>query len=224
MKPDLGEAAVETFAAESHNAWRRRMLKDNPTQRGQPRMRQRGGQMVDINQPWKALHPKAQMDNRQAARDALEAVRKYPTDREASAAHVHKLWIKRNKGDPNQPAALMKSYASLPEAEKDKDREHVDRMRALLEKKVRGRGAAKGGGQRAKKAKSADSTRNAATPRSDARKALRLSGEQWRRLEALAAQMSLMQGRRVSAEAAGQAALSAMLGVFEVVGLSAPRK
>lgn len=226
MKPDLGEAAVETFAAEAHNAWRRQMLKDNPAQRGQPRMRLRGGQMVDINQPWKTLHPNAQLDNRQAARDALAAVRKFPGDREAAAAQVHKLWIKRNKGDPNQPAALMKPYASLPEAEKDKDREHVDRMQALLSK-PRGRGGPKtGAGKAGKKVLSKGVAKaRRATPKSKAKaKMLRLSAVQWSRLEALAAQMSRMQGRRVSAEDAGHAALAAMLGVFEVVGLNKPRK
>lgn len=88
--------------------------------------------MVDVNQPWSRLHPSARLDNRQAAHDAFAAVQKFPTDREAAAEHVHKLWVKRNKGDPNQPAALMQSYASLSETEKNKDRELVDRMRALL--------------------------------------------------------------------------------------------
>jgi hypothetical protein len=198
------------------------MLKDNPAQRGQPRMRMRGGQMVDINQPWKTLHPSAQLDNRQAARDALESVRRYPSDREAAAAHVHKLWIKRNKGDPNQPTALMKPYASLPEAEKDKDRVHVDRMRALL--KSGERGAGKVGAKRAKKTKTAAPAKKASAASARKQGSLRLNAEQWARLEALAAQMSQMQGRRVSAETAGQAALAAMLGVFEVVGLSKPRK
>lgn len=225
MKPDLGEAAVETFAAEAHNAWRRQMLKNDPAQRGQPRMRLRGGQMVDINQPWKSLHPNAQLDNRQAARDALAAVEKFPSDREAAAAHVHKLWIKRNKGDPNQPAALMKSYAGLPEAEKDKDREHVDRMRALLSKKP-SRGVSKAGAKRAGKTAVTEPARRKPMAKKAAGKdkALRLSAAQWARLEALAAQMSQTQGRRVSAEAAGQAALTAMLGVFDVVGLSKRRK
>jgi hypothetical protein len=224
VKPDLNAAAVEAFAAEAHNAWRRQLLKDNPAQRGQPRLRMREGEMVDINQPWKSLHPHAQLDNRQAARDALEAVRKFPADREAAAAHVHKLWIKRNKGDPNQPAALMKSYASLPEAEKDKDREHVDRMRALLRvgrPERKSKGAAKGG---VKKTARKPAARKRLPSPASKQKTLRLSAAQWERLEALAAQMSAMQGRRVSAEDAGQAALAAMLGVFEVVGLSRPRK
>lgn len=231
MKPDVGEASVEAFAAEAHTAWRRRMLKDNPAQRGRPRMRMRGGEMVDVNQPWKSLHPNAQMDNRQAARDALEAVRKFPADREAAAAHVHKLWIKRNKGDPNQPAALMKSYASLPEAEKDKDREHVDRMRALLARAGRRGDRAKpkpprvGRKSGSKPAQRSGGGKAAASKRAAGKtKTLRLSPEQWRRLEALAAQMSQMQGRRVTAEEAGQAAFAAMLGVFDVLGLSKPRK
>lgn len=108
------------------------MLKDNPSQRGQPRMRLRGDSMVDVNQPWSRLHRDAKLDNRQAARDALAAVQKFPTDREAAAEYVHELWIKRNSGDLAQPVALMENYGSLSELEKNKDREHVDRMQVLL--------------------------------------------------------------------------------------------
>src|SRR5262245_225697 len=120
------EAAVEYFSARSHQAWRREFQKNNPKEADKPRMRMRGGVMVDVNQPWSKLHPKAQADNKRAARDAYQAVKKFPTDREAAAEEVHVAWIKRNKNDASQPKALFKPYARLPEGEKDKDRAHVD--------------------------------------------------------------------------------------------------
>src|SRR5215207_7671700 len=128
----LAEAAVDYFAARSHDAWRRNLLKTDPKQKGKPRLRQRGGIMVDVNQPWTKLHPKAKADNKRAAYDAYEAVKKFPNNREAAAAYVHVRWIKRNKGDPSQSKALFKPYAQLPEAEKDKDRAHVDNMKRAL--------------------------------------------------------------------------------------------
>jgi hypothetical protein len=216
MTPDAAEAAVEAFAAEAHNAWRRQMLKDNPAQRGKPRMRLRGGKMVDVNQPWAKLDPKAQQDNRQAARDALQAIEKFPSDREAASAHVHKMWVQRNKADPNQPAALLKAYSSLPETEKDKDRAHVDRMGALLAEMAR-----------AKKAQAR--TRSARKPerrpadRARAR-TVRLAPEQWRQIEAVASLMALQRGRSVTAEEAGQLLLTAMLGALDAVGLTSSRK
>lgn len=133
-KTDTPQAAVEYFAAQSHNAWRRRLLQTDPKQKGKPRMRLRGGVMVDINQPWSKLDPKAQAENRVAARNAYEAVKKFPRSREAASDYVHRCWIKRNKKDPNQPKALFKPYAQLPEIEKDKDRAHIDIMKKALAK------------------------------------------------------------------------------------------
>ena len=126
------EAAADYFAARSHNAWRRALLKSKPGQRGKPRMRLRGGVMVDVNQPWSKLHPKAKADNKRAAYDAYEAVTKFPNDREAAAAYVHECWVRRNKNDPSQPKALFNPYARLPEVEKDKDRAHIDNMKRAL--------------------------------------------------------------------------------------------
>jgi hypothetical protein len=128
----LREKAVDYFAARSHGAWRRTLLKTNPEQKGQPRMRLRGGVMVDVNQPWSKLHPKAQADNRNAAYDAYDAVKMFPNDREAAAHYVHQRWMKRNKADPSQPKNLFRPYDKLPEVEKDKDRAHVDNMNKAL--------------------------------------------------------------------------------------------
>lgn len=95
-------------------------------------MRMRGGVMVDVNQPWAKLHPRARIDNARAARAAYEAVAKFPNDREAAAEEIHKAWIKRNKGDKSQPKALFRPYAQLPESEKDKDRVHVDNIKKAI--------------------------------------------------------------------------------------------
>ena len=71
---DKQNAAVEYFAARSHDAWRAEFLKNNPDQKDTPRMRMRGGKMVDINQPWKSLDPAAKADNKIAARAAYDAI------------------------------------------------------------------------------------------------------------------------------------------------------
>jgi len=102
------EAAADYFSSRSHNAWRKRLFETNPEQRGQPRMRLRGGVMVDINKPWASLDPKAKADNKRAAYDAYDAVMRFPDDREAAANYVHERWIARNKGDATQPKALFK--------------------------------------------------------------------------------------------------------------------
>src|ERR1700741_5237550 len=102
------EAAVDYFAGRSHDAWRKNLLKTDPKQKGKPRMRLRGGVMVDVNQLWSKLDPKAKADNKRAARDAYDAVKKFPKDREAAAEYVHQAWIKRNKDDPSQPKDLFK--------------------------------------------------------------------------------------------------------------------
>jgi hypothetical protein len=126
------EAAVDYFAARSHNSWRRRFLQSNPKQKGKLRMRLRGGVMVDVNQPWSKLDARAKTDNKRAARDAYAAVMKFPKHREAAADFVHQRRMKRNKADASQPKALFKPYARLPEVEKDKDRAHVDAMKKAI--------------------------------------------------------------------------------------------
>jgi macrodomain Ter protein organizer (MatP/YcbG family) len=177
----LREAAADYFAARSHNAWRKRLLETNPEQRGKPRMRLRGGVMVDINKPWASLDPRAKADNKRAAYDAFEAIRRFPSDREAASEYVHECWIKRNKNDPSQPKALLKPYKRLPEIEKDKDRAHVDRMKAAV---------------RAVSAKTASPR-----ARSKGAKGVRLDAKTWRRLEKAARELSKAVGRTVTPEA-----------------------
>ncbi len=201
------EAAVEHFASRSHNAWRRKFQKANPREAKKPRMRLRGGEMVDINKPWSQLHPRAQADNRSAARDAYQALLKHPKDREAAARYVHQRWIARNKGDPNQPRELFKPYSALPEHEKDKDRAHVDSMRAAL------------AAVKAKKAISPKKTsKKQAKParRPAAAKSFTLDAKTVKRLEAAAKRMSAVTGRKVAIEELAQAAVRAMLLVYEV--------
>ena len=185
------EAAVDYFAARSHNAWRKQLLQTNPDQRGQPRMRLRGGVMVDINKPWASLDPRAKADNKAAAYDAFEAVKRFPDDREAASEYVHVRWMARNKGDKTQPKALFKPYARLPEVEKDKDRAHVDRMKAAL---------------RAVSPKKK-------TPRRAAAKTVKIDAKTWARLEKAARTLSKAVGANITAEAllvAGAEAVAAV--------------
>lgn len=191
------EAAADYFAARSHESWRREFLKNNPKERGKPRMRMRGGVMVDVNQPWSRLHAKAKADNRLAAYDAYDAVMKHPHDREAASEYVHACWIRRNKNDPSQPKALFKPYARLPEIEKDKDRAHVDNMRKALAA-VRRKGAPK----------------KAKAKRAPASKTIKIEAAAWRRLQAAARKLSRQVGREVPAEAllsAGIEAITALI-------------
>ena len=175
------EAAADYFASRSHNAWRKKLFETNPEQRGQPRMRLRGGVMVDINKPWATLDPKAKADNKRAAFDAYDAVMRFPDDREAASNYVHERWIARNKGDASQPKALFKAYAKLPEVEKDKDRAHVDRM---------------------KKAIAATSPKKRPAKRAaPAYKTVRVDARAWARLEAAAKGLSKALGHKVAPEA-----------------------
>lgn len=173
------EAAADYFASRSHNAWRKRLFETNPEQRGQPRMRLRGGVMVDINKPWATLDPKAKADNKRAAYDAYDAVMRFPNDREAASNYVHERWIARNKGDKSQPKALFKPYAKLPEVEKDKDRAHVDRMM---------------------KAIAATSPKKRAAKSAPAFKTVRVDAKAWARLETAAKSLSKALGRKVTPE------------------------
>jgi hypothetical protein len=189
------EAAVDYFAARSHDAWRKQFHKTNPKERALPRLRMRGGKMVDINKPWKDLDPKAKAENKLAAYAAYDAIEKFPNDREEASEYVHKQWIKRNRADPSQPKALFKPYSALPEVEKDKDRAHIDQMKAALA-----------------------AVRRPKAPRRIAKKAVRLLTVDARsaaRLEAAAARLSAVLGRRVTAQALLAAGVEAVLAASE---------
>jgi len=188
------ETAVEYFASRSHDAWLRQFHKANPKQRALPRMRLRGGKMVDINKPWKDLDPKAKADNRIAAYAAYAAIEKFPNDREKASDYVHKQWIKRNRSDPSQPKALFKPYSALPEGEKDKDRAHIDRMKAAL----------------------AAVHKRAKAPRTLARP-LTLDARSAAALRRAAARLSAALGRTISAEALMAAGVDAVVAVCETV-------
>jgi hypothetical protein len=195
----VAEAAVEYFASRSHDAWRRQFLKANPDQKGKPRMRLRGGKMVDINQPWKALDAKAKADNKAAGYAAFAAIQHYPRDREKAAAFVHAQWVERNRADPSQSKALFKPYRSLPEEEKDKDRAHIDRMKAAL--------AAVKGVKRGSEKKPSKKRLHAAKP-------LAVSRTAQARLEAAAAELSAALGRKVTAQALLDAGVEAVLAIY----------
>jgi hypothetical protein len=208
---DVLEAAVEYFASRSHNAWRRQFMKAHPREAAKPRMRQRGGEMVDINQPWKSLHPKAKADNKVAAYDAYQALIKHPKDREAASDYVHKRWIARNRRDPNQPKDLFKPYAALPEAEKDKDRAHVDNMKAALAAVKKKTAAKRPVKKTAKKAAAKTKARaNGAAPH-----AFTLDAQTAKRLDAVAKRLSKTTGHKVTAEHLVLVGMQAMLALYE---------
>lgn len=218
----MQEAAVEYFAARSHNSWRRQLLKNDPAQKRQPRMRLRGGVMVDINQRWEKLHPKAQLDNKRAGADAYKAVMKFPNDREAAAAYVHECWIRRNKADPNQPKALFKPYQALPEAEKDKDRAHVDNMKraiAAVSRSARRTAAGKAAPRKASRKAPRQPVRGAS-----AFKSVRVPVREWRRLETLAARLSKTLGRPVTPQELLRAGITAIAEVCSAIEFKARSK
>jgi len=195
------EAAIEHFSARSHDAWRRNFLKANPGEKNKPRMRMRGGVMVDINQPWAKLDPRAKDDNKRAARDAYAAVAKFPNDREAASDFVHKTWIKANKKDPNQPKALFKPYAELPEVEKDKDRAHVDAMIEAIAAARKTAVKKAPGAKKKAKAKKLETVKVA------------VDAKAWARLEAAAKALSKALGRDVSPQTLASAGIEVMTGV-----------
>jgi hypothetical protein len=199
------EAAVDYFSARSHDAWRKRLLQTNPEQKGKPRMRLRGGVMVDINQPWAKLDPKAKAENKRAARDAYKAVTRFPADREAAADYVHQCWIKRNKNDASQPKALFKPYSKLPEVEKDKDRAHVDRMKQALA---------------AVSKRAPKKAPRRAAPKPPAVKTIRVDAKAWRRLEAAAKELSAAVGREITPEALMAAGIEAVAAVSKTAARS----
>lgn len=206
----VGAVAVDLFAARSHNAWRAKFHKANPKEKNLPRMRLRGGKMVDINQPWDKLDPRAKKDNIRAARDAYDAVTLFPDDREAAADYVHECWINRNKADKSQPKDLFKPYARLPEVEKDKDRVHVDNMKKALATVARPtvKRAKKPAKPAKKAAKAAKPIKKAAKPA--AAQALSFSAADWRKFEAARKSVSAMLGRELSAEAFALVSAQAM--------------
>jgi hypothetical protein len=201
------DAAVEYFAARSHDAWRKELLKTNPEQKGKPRMRLRGGAMVDVNQPWAKLHAKAKADNTRAAQDAFEAVRKFPNDREAASDFVHKAWIKRNKSDPSQPKHLFKPYSALSKVEKDKDRAHVDNMKKAI-------------AATRKPARKVSKTKRA----KPARASVRIDAKSWVGLQAAAKRLSAALGHEVPAEALLAVSADAMAALAKSIAADMRRK
>jgi hypothetical protein len=199
----VSEAAVEYFAARSHDTWRKNLLRTNPEEKGKPRMRRRGGTMVDVNQPWSKLHPKAQAENKRAARDAYAALKKFPNDREAASSYIHDCWIERNKNDKSQPRALFKPYAQLPEVEKAKDRVHYDVMKEALAA-ARKRPSKK------------------AAPKKAA--ALQVDAKSKRRLETAAKELSRALGREVSAGALLAASVEAVAALCKSIAAEARGK
>ena len=203
----LMEKAADYFAGRSHDAWRATFHKTNPAEKDKPRMRMRGGEMVDVNQPWSKLSEAAKQDNLRAARDAYAAVKKFPKDREAASDLVHQAWIKANKGDPNQPKDLFKPYAKLPEVEKDKDRAHVDAMKKAIAAVTK---APKKIEKAPKKAK--------------AKSASKIDAKAWGRLEAAAKDLSKALGRKVSAETLAVAGMDAMASLAKSLATEARAK
>jgi len=126
-----GRDAVTQFASIQHDKWRKTF---DPENTGKERVKKNSdGTEGNINVPFNKLHPDWQKENIEAGKTALIALRKHGKDTEAAAEHVHKEWMKRNpKADYN--AAQHVPYSELPEPEKQKDRDHVDTMRRILNK------------------------------------------------------------------------------------------
>lgn len=209
------DAAVEYFSSRSHDSWRESFLKANPGEKGKPRMRMRGGAMVDVNQPWSKLDARAKEDNLRAARDAFAAVSKFPNDREAAADFVHKCWIKANKKDPNQPKDLFKPYAQLPENEKDKDRAHVDDMKKAIAAVRKGV---------AKRTNKPPPSATAKAKRANATLRVEVDASAWARLEAAAKNLSKALGREVSPRLLATAGVEVMTGVCKSLAAEARSK
>lgn len=134
---------VDRMAGMLHDEWRRGRLKSGthgqPDAVYEPRMKPSGlddGREIDIAQAYDRLTPKWQAENKAAAAVALWLVRREMSTGvgleemrsgpglERLAADVHEAWMQRNpRADYN--AAQHVPYASLPEAEKQKDRDQV---------------------------------------------------------------------------------------------------
>jgi hypothetical protein len=137
------ERLVDAMASRLHDDWRKGRLKSgthgSPDAVYEPRMKPSGmddGVEIDIAQGYDRLTPKWQAENKAAAKAALEIVRAaidagFGLDSLASGPNlerlsdfVHEEWMKRNpKADYN--AAQHVPYSSLPDSEKQKDRDHV---------------------------------------------------------------------------------------------------
>ena len=128
-KKQKEETAVKRFASIQHEKWRKSF---DPEQSGKERIKSNSdGTSGNINVPFDQLHPDWQKENIDAGKAALEAVKKYGSDIERAAEHVHNEWMKRNpKNDYN--AHQHVPYSQLSEEEKNKDKEHVETMRKLM--------------------------------------------------------------------------------------------
>jgi hypothetical protein len=145
--------------------------------------------------------------------------------------------MKRNRRDPNQPKNLFKPYRQLREDEKDKDRAHVDNMKAALSAVANGsarrrklNGSKKSGAPTGKANGRNAATKTAASPEDRALGAFRLDAETSRRLDEAARRLSSAFGRRVPAHELALAGVRALLLIYETTtpeasgAKSAPRK
>jgi hypothetical protein len=137
------DVLVDKMASHLHDDWRKSRLKSgthgNEDAVYEPRMKDSGvgdGSEIDIAQHYSKLTPKWQAENKAAAQAALSLVRgavssgknleslSMGSELEMLASAVHDAWMSRNpKADYN--ANQHVPYSSLPENEKQKDRDHV---------------------------------------------------------------------------------------------------
>lgn len=146
------EHLVRNMASSLHDDWRKGRLKSGTHGAAdavyEPRMKPSGlddGKEIDIAQHYDKLTPKWQGENRAAAETAINLVRQAMdsgktiqqlssgSELESLSDMVHQAWMKRNpKADYN--AAQHVPYASLPESEKQKDRDHILMAIGLIDK------------------------------------------------------------------------------------------
>jgi hypothetical protein len=122
-------SAIEQFASKAHEDWRKEYQAKNGNT---PRIKKNSdGSEGDINVPFNKLHPDWKKENLAAGKAAHDSVMKYKNNREAAAEHIHNEWMKRNpKGDWNADQHVP--YSELPEDEKQKDKDHYDTMKKIL--------------------------------------------------------------------------------------------
>jgi len=121
------DKVVERVAAQAHEQWRK-------DRNYEPRPKPYGGGTIDIaDMTYDELPEKFQAENRDGAASAYDAITRMrdeegALDMERLASEVHDAWIDRNQSwaKADQPE-LLKPYADLPEAEKEKDRVFVKR-------------------------------------------------------------------------------------------------
>lgn len=131
------------MASDLHDEWRKARLKSgthgSPDAVYEPRIKPSGlddGKEIDITQGYHKLTPKWQAENKAAAETAIRLLRREMAagktldslttgaELESLAHEVHEAWMQRNpKVDYN--AAQHVPYSSLPESEKQKDRDHI---------------------------------------------------------------------------------------------------